>query len=306
VKRDAMVAQGQKLPDFDNAGLYRGDIPASRWLARLAFDFQEGGHIHPEPERFLDAIEILLEDEPATRLESTPWIRKIIDKRRNASAADVQTVKNWLMGEFPILVENGPDEDIQSDIEAFAQGGSESLSSYYQRAVTLLRRCSGRDNPRDDDTTTPRLEGCEITVVNWIILAFVRGLYHDELRKASIHKDAATCGALWKSYEIIQRTQRSLTLLRKDEEFLANKTQFEELETFILNYTGQPATVVLGEFRKNREARQNLESSRSTSPRIHAQQQPSNSQLDGTNCMKRDKPVRSKPNARAPRSSCKG
>ena len=61
-----------KLPDFTNSGRFNGDIPASRWLTHLAYDFKKAGHNPPTLELFLEAIEMLLEGEPVKRLDSTP------------------------------------------------------------------------------------------------------------------------------------------------------------------------------------------------------------------------------------------
>ena len=81
------------LPNFMNSGRYDGDIPASRWLTRLSYDFKKAHYNPPTPELFLEAIEMLLEGEPAKRLDSTPhnsdllwdiWSRKFKDDDDNS------------------------------------------------------------------------------------------------------------------------------------------------------------------------------------------------------------------------------
>jgi hypothetical protein len=83
-----------KLLDFTNSGRYGGgDILVSRWLTRLAYDFKKAGQAILALELFLETIEMLLEGEPARRLDSTPRIRRLIDRRSSATQLDVETVK---------------------------------------------------------------------------------------------------------------------------------------------------------------------------------------------------------------------
>ena len=157
------------------------------------------------------AIEMLLEEEPARRLDSTPRIRRIIDKRSTATKEDVNTIKEWLTEEFPTSVQDITESDVQTEIENLAQEKDEALATYYQRVVSLLRRTHGRDKPREKDTASA-LSGLETTMLNCVVNAFVKRLRGDELRRPCLYKDAATCGALWKSYEMVLASHRSLTL----------------------------------------------------------------------------------------------
>jgi hypothetical protein len=249
---DSEKEKGDSLPDFKNSGRYEGDIPASRWLTRLAYDFRKASKNVPKPELYLEAIEMLLEGEPARRLDSTPRIRKIIDKRATATQFDVDTVKEWLTEEFPTSVQDITEADVQTEIENLSQGNEEALATYYQRTVSLLRRTHGRDKPREDSNTA--LSGLETTMLNCVVNAFVKGIYEDELRRSALHKDAATCGALWKSYEMVQASQRSISLERQVEETLANKRRLTELEKIVQDFTGRPVTAVLSEVQSNPNA----------------------------------------------------
>jgi hypothetical protein len=252
-KDPKITMNSNTLPDFANAGRYNGDIPASRWITRLIYDFKKAGQPVPDPELFLEAVEMLLEGEPARRLDSTPRIRRLIDNREAAAAAHVNTVKEWLMEEFPTSVEDVTEIDVQSEIESLEQGPAEALASYYQRTLGILRKTHGRDRPRDTDRSTT-LSGLEVTMLNCVVNAFVKGLFQDNLRKAALQKDAATCGALWKSYEMVQAAQRSLQLEKQIEEALSSKKRLADLEKFVLDHHGRTATVVLAEVKQNPHA----------------------------------------------------
>jgi len=101
-----------ELPDFANAGRYTGDIPALRWITRLVYDFKKAGYRPPPSELFLEAIEMLLEGDPAKRLDSTPRIRKLIDTWITATEKNVVDVKEWLQEEFPTSVTDVAEADV--------------------------------------------------------------------------------------------------------------------------------------------------------------------------------------------------
>jgi hypothetical protein len=222
---------GDSLPDFKNSGYYKGDIPAFRWLTRLVYDFRKASQNIPRPELFLEAIEMLLEGEPARRLDSILRIRKIVNKRSEATQVDMNTIKEWLTEEFPISVQDITEADIQTEIENLSQGANKALAIYYQYMVSLLYRTHGRNKPREDSITA--LSGLETTILNCIINAFVKGIYNNELRYLALYKDTATCGSLWKSYKMIQASQYSISLEYQVEEALASKYRLTELEKII-------------------------------------------------------------------------
>jgi len=147
-------------------------------------------------------------------------------------------VKEWITEEFPRAVEDVAETD-PWEIFSLTQGRDEALAAYYQRTVGLLRRTHGRDKPRDE-TIIP-LSGLEAVMLNCLVYAFVKGLSDGELCLTSIDRDAATCGALWKSYEIVQSTQRSLARQKQVEDSIAKSKKLAELEEWAYNHHGRPA-----------------------------------------------------------------
>jgi hypothetical protein len=59
-----------------------------------------------------------------------------------------------------------------------------------------LRRTHGRDKPRDTDLLVSALSEVEITILDTIVNAFVKGLYKVDLRREANRCDTASCGAL--------------------------------------------------------------------------------------------------------------
>ena len=54
------------MPDYSLCGRYDGTVPASRWLARLAFDMKRAGIPTAKPNDFFEAVEILFDGDAAT------------------------------------------------------------------------------------------------------------------------------------------------------------------------------------------------------------------------------------------------
>ncbi|RKF65581.1 hypothetical protein OnM2_006021 [Erysiphe neolycopersici] len=123
-----MATEGAvEMADYDKVGLYKGNQPASRWLARLSREMKRVRR-DSSPEDFFEAVEILFEDSAANWLDSSAQF------------------KSALQSEFPAKSLVGRDKrNLQEDIGSFSQETEEPLSSYYDRAQELLRRSYGRD-----------------------------------------------------------------------------------------------------------------------------------------------------------------
>lgn len=81
--------------------------------------------------------------EPTKSLDSTPRLRKNVDRRNTAKEGDVEYIKEWLQEEFPTSVTDVAEVDVQTEIDSLSQGREEPLAQYYQRAVCILRRTHG-------------------------------------------------------------------------------------------------------------------------------------------------------------------
>lgn len=143
---------------------------------------------------------------------------------------------------------------MQSEIENFSQKQNdetnhrkpETLTSYYQRASNLLRRSHGRDRPRQESPVSP-LTGLEEFMLNTIINAYVKGLSDSRLRQKVLERDGATCGSLWRAYEIVQSSQRSIELLDQVEKELGDRSRLTKLEKFVSSQYGRSAASILAD-----------------------------------------------------------
>jgi len=106
-------------------------------------------------------------------------------------------IKEWLQEEFPTLVTDVTEIDVQTEIDSLSQGSEEPLAQYYQRTINILRT-HGRDKPRDGKASV--LIGREAVMLNCVVNAFIKGLHDDTLRDVALSKNAATCRGLWKAY----------------------------------------------------------------------------------------------------------
>jgi hypothetical protein len=78
--------------DFNRLGEFKKKV-AFRWLICLNYNFYKAGYNPPSPKLFLKAIKMLLKGDIARRLDLTPKIKKIIDKRSTAITIDVKFIK---------------------------------------------------------------------------------------------------------------------------------------------------------------------------------------------------------------------
>jgi len=81
-------------------------------LTRLVYNFKKAGQDLPQPDIFLEAIEMLLEDESIKRLDSIPCVRRIIDNWATATAQHMFNIQRWLREEFPTFVTNVAKADV--------------------------------------------------------------------------------------------------------------------------------------------------------------------------------------------------
>jgi hypothetical protein len=84
-------------------------------------------------------------------------------------------------------------------------------------------------------------------MLNCGVNAFIKGIHDDILRDVALSKDVATCGGLWKAYEITQSSYWSIIIKRQLEQEMAKAKRLKELEKFVYQQQGKPATVVLTE-----------------------------------------------------------
>ncbi|TQS34083.1 hypothetical protein Golomagni_05547 [Golovinomyces magnicellulatus] len=168
------------MADYERVGLFKGNLPANRWLAWLDREMRRVGG-QSTPEDFFEAVEILFEDEAATWLDTSARYRSMIDNREAATSEDVEEFRTALRCEFPAKTPSLLNErNLQQDIGNFEQNLGETLSSYYGRAKELLRQSHGRDIPTDGKSP---LAAIEVVVLNNVVTAFLGGIMDDRVRE---------------------------------------------------------------------------------------------------------------------------
>jgi hypothetical protein len=236
------------MPDYSLCGRYDGTVPASRWLARLAFDMKRAGIPAAKPDDFFEAVEILFDGDAATWLDSSPRYRRMVDNRESAKQEDIDEFKQALVAEFPAKIIQQTEGNVRMDIKPFAQQSGEPLQAYYQRALHLLRRAHGRDDPRDKPGSKP-LEPIERVVLSDIVSAFIEGIDDSVLRSAALARGVNSCGSLSRALEIVQETQDNIASIKEIEQRLAEKREYEQMKEYCTQQWGRPASAVLAEMR---------------------------------------------------------
>ncbi|RKF83269.1 hypothetical protein GcC1_004031 [Golovinomyces cichoracearum] len=214
------------MADYDKVGIYDGGKPASRWLARLAYERKRVGRENT-PEDFFEAIEILFEGEAAIWLDSSSRFRRMVDSREKATEEDVNQFKVAFQSQFPAKVEDTKQEgNLPAEIGSLEQKRDENLASYYERAKELLRRSYGRDIPIDGNFP---LSPIEIVVLNNIVAAFVGGIGDDRVRSAVLMESTSSSGSLLRTYEKAENIKARLERLAEMEKTRAEKRELEAL-----------------------------------------------------------------------------
>ncbi|POS82298.1 hypothetical protein EPUL_004695 [Erysiphe pulchra] len=224
-----------EMADYDRVGLFKGKQPASRWLARLAYERKRVGR-KIIPEEFFEAVEILFEDDAANWLDSNVRYRRIIDNRESATMEDVDEFETAMRCEFPTKSPNIRDErTLQEDIGNFSQGPDETLYSYFSRAQKFLKRSYGRDVKVDG---SPPLTPIEMVVLSGIISAFLGGLKDNKIRITVLMKSTAVSGSLRTAYEAAEDAREE-------------KKEFELLKSHFTQERGRPLNAVLADIKRS-------------------------------------------------------
>ncbi|POS81791.1 hypothetical protein EPUL_006475, partial [Erysiphe pulchra] len=244
-----MATEGAvEMADYDKVGLYKGNQPASRWLARLSREMKRVRR-DSTPEDFFEAVEILFEDSAANWLDSSARYRRIIDNRENATEEDVIEFKSALQSEFPAKSLVGRDErNLQEDIGSFSQETEEPLSSYYGRAQELLRRSYGRDARTDGSSP---LSPIEAVVLSGIVSAFLGGLADDKVRTTVLMRSSDVSKSLRGAYEAAEDVKSTLERLQEVERTREEKKEFELLRSHYAQEWGRPLSAVLADLKRN-------------------------------------------------------
>ncbi|KHJ30453.1 hypothetical protein EV44_g5491 [Erysiphe necator] len=162
---------GKKLPEFRRANDYGGEYPAKLWISKLESDFEIAGYdiedIPIPPPLFIRAFEVLLCGDAAIKMLSNHRIQRIMDNRTQTKIEDVQTVKSWLISQYPIVSQMIPRGNLLDELRELSQQ-EESLETYFERAHELLKYTGSRDqfSEENGDPAGPRNEELRLHVLN--------------------------------------------------------------------------------------------------------------------------------------------
>ncbi|RKF61973.1 hypothetical protein GcC1_151010 [Golovinomyces cichoracearum] len=193
IEAESSMKTTKEMADFDKIGLCKGIQPANRWLARLEREMKIVGG-QATPEELFEAEEILIEDDAATWVDSSPRYRRIIDNRKYATDNDVMEFEEALRIQFPSR--NAPvleERSWREEIKNFNQKLGESLKEYYGRTQELLRRGHARDERMDGVTTLSPIEAVMLSVV---VSAFLKGINDYQVRTAVLMRSKSISKSL--------------------------------------------------------------------------------------------------------------
>ncbi|POS87411.1 hypothetical protein EPUL_001146, partial [Erysiphe pulchra] len=183
----------------------------------------------------------------ASWLDLTPMIRELIDNREKATEQNVAEFNEQLIAHFPAKLVTYIEGNLQNDTKNFAQKESETLTTYYQRALHLLRRSHGRDSlmkAAADNSLVP----IEQSILNSIISVFLDGIFDEEVRGEVFSIAALSCGSLWRCREIIGEVQQGLDATMEARERAAERNEVAQIRAMCAAHYGKSISSVLAEF----------------------------------------------------------
>ena len=77
--------------------------------------------------------------------------------------------------------------------------------------------------------------------------AFVKGIYDLHLRRKVMNHRGITCRSLWRSYEIVLKTQKSIKEKQAIEEQIVERKKLARIEELCLKLTNQTTSSLLAD-----------------------------------------------------------
>lgn len=247
-----------RIPKFDRADHFSGEMAAELWLDRVNYYFETDEDADQSASTYIRAISILLQGEAGNRFRSNPRMRTIIKNRATAGETEKQEVIEWLQKQYPFEDELVEEEiDVMAEVNALQQGAQESLSAYYARTAELLKKTGGKDLDRvavPMQGPMPYQKDSDRYILQSITSAFVRGIRDEKLRSHALSSNVLLLPCLWKAYEILCLSQSALKGREKIEAEIQKQRYYEDMERYIETTAGRPASVAIAEIQQKRYA----------------------------------------------------
>ena len=140
------------------------------------------------------------------------------------------------------------------ELNGLHQKENETLSAYYKRMITLMKRVNARDRPISATAVTS-LTLIETAVLEMIMKAFVRSLYDEDVQQRTTEGLAASDKSLRGVFAVAETARKTKMKLKKmiDEKEKLRKLRFykslvqknmidTQIETLLTTYDRKPAT----------------------------------------------------------------
>lgn len=159
----------------DHVSRYCGSTKFTAQFFRQIKTSFEDAEIELTPRRFFNVINMRVSGEALEVLEQNRRIVKCLDDSSTATEDDMVMCKDLLMTRFA-PVEQEVNKDWMAELRDLKQEGTESLESYYNRTVALLKNLDLTDGKIDNSTAEKHL-------LNTVCMAYYTGLYDTTLKR---------------------------------------------------------------------------------------------------------------------------
>lgn len=175
---------GTPSPQFAFCGTFSGkdNTSAAKWIKRLEFEltpYQDENGVIPA-RKFLSSIDLLLSDEAAEWAEIDPDAIKLLTNP-DPTAQMVSTFKDLFQQRFPSKFAALPTKSLNQQLSELHQRADETIDAYYKRTCALMLRVGARDRLGEE-----KLSLLEVSTLDSILKAFIKGLADDNIRRDTI------------------------------------------------------------------------------------------------------------------------
>ena len=190
-----------------------GNVTGARWLKMFEHDIRslKRNHVFP-PARYLHYLDMLLADEAADWADGTPEVSELLNTDQPTQET-VERVKTLFKDRFsakpadePVTYEAIKIRDLM-EIGNLVQEPQEPISYYYRRAVFLLEKFGGRDQP--EETERP-LAPAEKSLLDFVMGTFIDGIRNPEIKEKVNEGHVKPDPSLTELYHLAEQADRAL------------------------------------------------------------------------------------------------
>lgn len=192
-----------------------GSISAAKWIKKLEYELKSYQHTYGDygniqPKKLLESVDLLLIGNAAEWAITNFDASRLLNEE-NPTSESVTTFKRLFQEKFPAEKEDLSTINFDFELNKLQQQPAESISSYYNRTISLMSTVGARDRLADNSTLSP----LESAILDIIMKAFIKGLANDEIKRDVIKGISIDHRSLRELYTLAENANRAKTVYKE-------------------------------------------------------------------------------------------